>query len=57
MNPTRSIIKDSLYKQHVELQRKQNIEWNPRRKEKMDVPVSLKRKEKTKAQRGASRSI
>ncbi|MBA0580755.1 hypothetical protein Gorai_022960, partial [Gossypium raimondii] len=46
MRPTRSLIGDSMYTQYVELNQKQFINWNQRRKEKMDVLASLKRKGK-----------
>ncbi|MBA0765354.1 hypothetical protein Gotri_014567 [Gossypium trilobum] len=56
MKPTRSIIRDSLYTKYVELQRKQIMNWNQRRKEKLDVLMSLKRKEQSKARKGTSAS-
>ncbi|KAH1097567.1 hypothetical protein J1N35_014488 [Gossypium stocksii] len=57
MKPTKSVFGDSLYTQYVELQRKQIINWNQRRKEKMDVPISLKQKDKRTIRRGTSRSM
>ncbi|MBA0785689.1 hypothetical protein Gotri_026284 [Gossypium trilobum] len=53
MKPTRSIIRDTLYIQYVELYHKQIIEWNQRRKEKADVPASLKKKEQLRTRKGA----
>ncbi|MBA0753855.1 hypothetical protein Gogos_020481 [Gossypium gossypioides] len=41
---------------YVELQRKQIIGWNQRRKEKIDVLALLKRKEQVTAWKGTSRS-
>ncbi|MBA0855049.1 hypothetical protein Goshw_008510 [Gossypium schwendimanii] len=36
MKPTRSIIRDSLHIKYVELERKKIMNWNQRRKEKLD---------------------
>lgn len=43
MKPKKILIADSLNTQYVELQRKTIINWNQRRKQKMDVSASLKK--------------
>ncbi|KAH1063808.1 hypothetical protein J1N35_028795 [Gossypium stocksii] len=40
----KSIIRDSMYTQYIEIQRKQIWNLNKRRKEKMDIPTLLKQK-------------
>ncbi|MBA0791072.1 hypothetical protein Gohar_015672 [Gossypium harknessii] len=40
--------------EHVELQRKQIIGWNQRKKEKIDVPTVFKRKEQVTAWKGTT---
>ncbi|KAH1091761.1 hypothetical protein J1N35_019018, partial [Gossypium stocksii] len=43
MKPTQSIIRDTLYTQYIELYHNHITKWNQQRKEKVDVPASLKK--------------
>ncbi|KAH1114210.1 hypothetical protein J1N35_007588, partial [Gossypium stocksii] len=57
LKPTKSLIGDSIFMQYIEFQRRQIIEWNQRRKKKMDVPPPLSTKKGKKKEGKRTRKL